>query len=480
MSYQQPHLFIGGKSLPDPDTARLTIVNPATEEVLGSAATAGPREVEAALQAGIAGHRSWRKTSPWARSEALRRIAALMRERRDAIAETITLETGKPVAESQAEIQNAIDHFDWAADEARRVYGRSLPGREANSLFHIVNEPVGLVLALTAWNFPVSLPSRKLAAALAAGCAVILRPANEVPACAAAVVACCHDAGLPEGAVNLIFGEPDITVAPLMAAPEIRKVSFTGSTRVGQILIRQGAETLKRMTMELGGHAPFLVLEDADPEAAAKIGVASKFRNAGQVCTAPSRFFVHERVAESFGAAFVRETRRIRLGDGLDPAVTMGPQISARQRERAERLVADAVEKGARVGTGGGRPKDRNRGYFFEPTVLFDVGEDAKILDEEPFTPIAALVTVSSTEEAIARANALEYGLAAYAFGTSERLLDRVATELEAGLIGLNSAMVSTAEAPFGGIKASGSGREGGSEGITDYLNTKFIHRRSA
>lgn len=447
---------------------------------MGSVAGAGLEEVADALDAAEAGFAAWRAASGWERSAVLRRVALLLAERRRAIATTITLETGKPLSEALAEVQNATDHFDWCADEARRIYGRSLDGRGANSRFDILHEPVGVVLALTAWNFPLSLPARKLASGLAAGCAIILRPASEAPSSAAALIACCHDAGVPAGAVNLLFGEPDAVIAPLLASPRVRKVSFTGSTRVGQILIRQCADTLKRLTMELGGHAPFIVLADADVEAAAKVAVASKFRNAGQVCTAPSRFFVHASIAEHFTERFVAGTRQIKLGDGLDPDTGMGPQISARQRERAERLVADAVAKGARIATGGRRPDSRNRGFFFEPTVLTDLSDDAMLLTEEPFTPIAAIVPVHSTEDAIARSNALEYGLAAYLFGRSERALNQVAGQLEAGMIGVNTAMVSTAEAPFGGIKASGSGREGGSEGITDYLNTKFIHRQSA
>nr|WP_314256773.1 NAD-dependent succinate-semialdehyde dehydrogenase [uncultured Devosia sp.] len=478
--YSQPNNFIGGQIRVPRGTPLITVTNPYDETQLGSVASAGHQDVMDAMDAADMGQSTWSVTSPWQRSAVLRRIAVLLHERRDVIATTITLETGKPVAESMAEIQNAADHFDWCADEARRVYGRTLDGREADSRFEIRHEPVGVVLALTAWNFPLSLPARKLASGLAAGCAIILRPASETPATAAALVSCCHDAGVPAGVVNLLFGEPDIVVEPLLTSPRVRKVSFTGSTRVGQILIRQCADTLKRLTMELGGHAPFVVLDDADVDAAAKVAVASKFRNAGQVCTAPSRFFVHQALVESFTERFVEGARALRLGDGLATDTDMGPQISARQRERAERLVADAVAKGGRIATGGRRPDGRNRGFFFEPTVLVDVPDNAQLLDEEPFTPIATILSVHSAEEAVARANALEYGLAAYLFGRSERQLNDVAGRLQAGMVGVNTAMVSTAEAPFGGIKASGSGREGGSEGISDYLNTKFIHRRSA
>jgi len=478
--YLLPNTFIDGAVRQPTGTPNFDVINPATEERLGAVASSGPQEVEDSIAAAERGLIAWRAASAWERSAVLRRVSVLLAERRQAIATTITLETGKPLAESLAEVQNATDHFDWCADEARRIYGRSLDGRSENSRFDIVHEPVGVVLALTAWNFPLSLPARKLATGLAAGCSIILRPASEAPATAAALVACCHDAGVPAGAVNLLFGEPEAVISPLIASPRVRKVSFTGSTRVGQILIRQCADTLKRLTMELGGHAPFIVLEDADVEAAAKVAVASKFRNAGQVCTAPSRFYVHESIAEHFTEQFVAGTQQIRLGNGLDPQTGMGPQISPRQRERAERLVADAMGKGARIATGGGRPQDRNTGYFFEPTVITDLSEDAALLSEEPFTPIAAIVPVGSADEAVSRANALEYGLAAYLFDRSERLLNQVAGQLEAGMIGVNTAMVSTAEAPFGGIKASGSGREGGSEGITDYLNTKFIHRQSS
>ena len=478
--YLQPTVFLGGSPRLPTGTPHFDVVNPSTEECLGSVASAGAQEVADAVAAAEVGLVAWRAASPWERSAVLRRVSGLLAERRQSIATTITLETGKPLAESLAEVQNATDHFDWCADEARRVYGRSLEGRGSNSRFDIVHEPVGIVLALTAWNFPVSLPARKLASGLAAGCAIILRPANEAPASAAALVACCHDAGVPAGAINLLFGEPDAVVAPLLASPKVRKVSFTGSTRVGQILIRQCADTLKRLTMELGGHAPFIVLADADVDAAAKVAVASKFRNAGQVCTAPSRFFVDESIAEHFTERLVAGTRQIKLGNGLDPDTGMGPQISARQRERAERLIADAVGKGARIATGGGRPDGRNTGFYFDPTVVTDLSDDALLLIEEPFTPIAAIVPVQSAQDAVRRSNALEYGLAAYLFGRSERHLNHVAGQLEAGMIGVNTAMVSTAEAPFGGIKASGSGREGGSEGITDYLNTKFIHRQSA
>jgi succinate-semialdehyde dehydrogenase/glutarate-semialdehyde dehydrogenase len=469
-------LFIDGTAIDTTGTDRFEVLNPATEETLGSVPSAGPAEVEAALAAAQRGFAAWRRVTPWERSAVLRRIADLLRERQEPIARLLTMEIGKPLGEARAELATSAEYFDYCADEARRLLGHTLDGRTSGARFEISHEPVGVVLALAAWNFPVSLASRKLAMALAAGCSVILRPAEEAPACAAELVRCCHDGGLPNGAVNLLFGSPEQVVAPLMAAPAVRKLSFTGSTRVGQLLMRQAADTVKRITMELGGHAPFIVLPDADIEKAASAAVGGKFRNAGQVCTSPSRFFVHDAVADAFTRTFVAKAQALRLGDGLDDGVAMGPLATARQRERAERLVEDALGKGAHAATGGRRPASLNRGYFFEPTVLTDLPDDAAILSEEPFAPIAAVVRCASAEDAIARANAIEFGLAGYLFAKSKIAIDQVTRGLEVGVLGVNTTVVAVPEAPFGGIKQSGFGREGGAEGVREYLNTKFVH----
>jgi succinate-semialdehyde dehydrogenase/glutarate-semialdehyde dehydrogenase len=339
---------------------------------------------------------------------------------------------------------------------------------------------VGVVLALTAWNFPVVLASRKLAMALAAGCSVILRPAEEAPGCVAALVACCHDAGLPPGAVNLLFGSSEAIVTPLMASPIVRKVSFTGSTNVGKLLIRQSADTVKRITMELGGHAPFIVLADADLDKAAAAAVAAKLRNAGQVCTAPSRFLIHEAVAKPFLEKMTAIARAVKLGDGLEEGTQMGPLATGRQRDRSTRLIDDARTKGATIACGGDRPAGLERGFFLSPTVLARVPPNAAVLTEEPFGPIAAIVEVASVEEAIHHANALEYGLAAYVFARSRDAIDQVTKELQAGAIGVNTTVVALPEAPFGGVKQSGFGREGGSDGLGEYLNPKFVHQARA
>lgn len=474
------NLLIDGLEIEETSAPRIDVVNPATEECLGTVPGAGAKEVELALSAAARGLGTWRSTSPWERSAVLRRTSALIRERMEPMALLLTKEVGKPLAEARMEIGAAAEYFDWFADETRRIFGRTTEGRAPGSRLEVSYEPVGIVLALTAWNFPVILAARKLAMALAAGCAVILRPAEEAPACVASLVRCCIDAGLPRGAVNLLFGSPAEIVAPLMAAPSVRKVSFTGSTRVGQILLRQSADTVKRVTMELGGHAPFIVLDDADIDKAAAAAVAAKFRNAGQVCTAPSRFFVHEAVERTFIEKMAARARALRIGDGAEEGVQMGPLTTSRQRDRAERLVADARGKGAKIACGGARPAAMNRGFFFEPTILTDVPDDAFVLSEEPFGPIAAVVRIRNADEAIARANALEFGLAAYVFSRSGDMIERITAQLEAGVIAVNNTAVALPEAPFGGVKQSGFGREGGEDGIRDYLSTKFVHRLRA
>lgn len=478
--YEAPAHFIDGKDVRVPlaDTNRIAIVDPATEQTLGVVAGAGTAEVDAALAAAREGFKRWRDTRPWDRSKVLREVARLMRERQEAIAHLLSLEVGKPLAEARAEVAVSAEHFDWCADEARRIYDVSLDGRADGSRLEVRHEPIGVVLALTAWNFPINLASRKLAMALGAGCSVILRPAEEAPGCVAALVRCCHDAGVPPGVVNLLIGTPETIVAPLMASPHVRKISFTGSTRVGQMLIRQSADTVKRLTMELGGHAPFIVLEDADVELAATVAVQAKFRNAGQVCTSPSRFFVARPVVAAFEDAVVKRTSALKVGSGQQPGVDMGPLATDRQRARTERLVADALAKGARLLCGGKRPAAFAHGYFYEPTVIADVPENASILHEEPFAPVMAIAVVADAGEAVARANASEAGLASYLFTRSPRMAEQVSDALEVGLVGVNTAAVATPEGPFGGVKQSGFGREGGEIGVREYLVTKFVHRR--
>jgi succinate-semialdehyde dehydrogenase/glutarate-semialdehyde dehydrogenase len=474
------NLYINGVEIAETAAPRVDVLNPATEETLGSCPTAGAQEVESAVVSAVRGFEVWRHVTPWDRSLVLRRVAHLLRERIDALAVTVTLEIGKTLPESRAEVTACAEYFDWAAEEVRRICGFSQTGRTPGSHFEVSFSPSGVVLALTAWNFPLILASRKLSMALAAGCSVILRPAEEAPSCVAALVRCLHDAGVPAGGVNLLIGSPESIVTPLMANPAIRKVTFTGSTRVGQVLVAQSAQTVKRLTLELGGHAPFIVLEDADVEKAAIAAVAARMRCAGQVCTAPSRFYVHERIELQFTARMVELAGAIKVGDGLDAATRMGPLATARQLMRAERLVDDARVKGARIACGGKRALPLRKGFFFEPTVLTELAPDSAILNEEPFTPIAAVVRVDSAEEAVQRANETEFGLAAYVFGRSTHALQQVTEVLRAGVIGVNGVTVALPEGPFGGVKQSGYGREGGVGGVHEFLDPKFVHRMPA
>jgi succinate-semialdehyde dehydrogenase / glutarate-semialdehyde dehydrogenase len=474
------NLFIGDREIQHTASGRFEIIDPATEEILGSAPLAGKDEVDAAISAAHIGLVVWRRSVPMERSDALKRVAALLRERLESIATLLTLEIGKPLAEARGEVISSAEYFEWCAQEALRASVSSRPGRVAGSTLEVTYEPVGIVLALTAWNYPVILAARKLAMALAAGCSVILRPAAEGPACVAALVQCCRDAGLPPGTVNLLFGDPRAVVEPLMASPLVRKVSFTGSTRVGQMLIRQSSATVKRLTMELGGHAPFIVLEDADVHKAAQAAVFGKFRNAGQVCTSPSRFFVHESISAAFTDRMTELATSLRIGNGMNADVQMGPLTTENQRQRAERLVADSRQKGAHIECGGSRPKAHQRGYFFEPTIISHLTDDAAVLCEEPFAPIAAIVPVASAQEAIVRSNALEFGLAAYLFTRSRDYIERVTAEIEAGVIGVNTTTAALAEAPFGGVKQSGFGREGGEDCLRDFQNAKFVHRAAS
>lgn len=475
--YDAPLLSIGGASRKGRGGS-YTVIDPATEEALGTIAFASAADVADALVAAQQGFEAWRKVGPWARSDVLRRIGALIRERKSAIAELLTREVGKPIGEAELEVLSGAEHFEWAADLCRQVHGFSTSSRAPGGRGQVSYEPVGIALALTAWNFPINLSTRKLCLALAAGCSVIVRPAEESPASVAAMVQCCIDAGLPAGAVTLLFGTPDEVIAPLMAAPQVRMVSFTGSTRVGKLLIAQSAATVKRLAMELGGHAPVIVMDDADVAQAAETAALAKFRNAGQVCTSPSRFYVHERVAESFIDGVVGVAKRLKLGNGLDRSTTMGPLATSRQRDRTEALVEDARSRGAKVRAGGARPNGINTGWFYEPTVLTDLDSESRILHEEPFSPVAPIMTFADTDDVLARANALEAGLAAYVFTRSLSSANIIGERLEAGVVGVNTCAVAMPEGPFGGIKQSGYGREGGLTAIYDYLNTKFTHTR--
>ncbi len=450
------------------------VLDPATGGVLGRLPHASTADLASAVAAADSAFPAWSRTPAMERRRILLDAARLIRERAEPIAHMMTLEQGKPLAEARAELTGAIEIFEWYAEEARRLYGRVIPARQANVSQVVMLDPVGPVAAFTPWNFPALTPARKIAGALAAGCSCVIKPAEETPATAIELARACVDAGLPAGALNVVFGVPAEVSGFLIRSPVIRKVSFTGSIAVGKELAAMAASHgLKRCTLELGGHAPVLVFDDADVDKAAAACAAGRFRNAGQVCIAPSRFFVQRGAFERFTARFVEAARAQRLGSGLEAGTTMGPLANSRRLDAMEAFVEDAAGRGARVAAGGTRADAP--GYFWQPTVLTDLRDEARAMTEETFGPIAPVVPFDTLEEAIERANRLPYGLSAYAFTRSASTAHAVSTGLQAGMVGINGFGVSVAEAPFGGIKESGYGSEGGVEGLEGYLNTKFV-----
>jgi succinate-semialdehyde dehydrogenase/glutarate-semialdehyde dehydrogenase len=389
-------------------------------------------------------------------------------------ARMISSETGKPIAQAGREWVLSTDQFRWYAEEARRIYGRIVESRVPGGRYEVSHEPIGIAAAFTAWNFPAALVARKVAPALAAGCSVIVRPSSQTPGVAMVMIDCCRAGNLPPGVVNLVVGPTATTYGPIMASKAVRKVSLTGSTRVGQQMVRDAADTMKKVSMELGGNAPLIVYGDADLTTALNVTAATKYANAGQVCVTPDRFYVHESLYDAFVEGFVTRTKAIKLGDGLDEAVGMGPLINAGRVTEIEGIVAEAVAGGAKVLAGGRRPSGFNSGHFYEPTVIADVTDDMRVMAEENFGPIAAIRRFSSDDEAIARANSSDMGLSAYAFTSSPGRARRTVAELKAGMVGINSFALAASEVPFGGTNFSGMGREGGVEGIRDYLDVKL------
>jgi len=476
--YESFGLLIGGRWRPASAGATLEVMSPVTEEAIGIVPWAREEDEAEALEQAAKAFRPWARTPAWDRARILRRTADLLRERGDDWAQVMSRETGKPLAEARAEVAASADQFEWQAEEAKRIYGQTIPGRNPQERLSVAYEPVGPCLALSAWNFPMLLPARKMAAALAAGCSVIARPALEAPGSCFALGQALMEAGLPPGTLGILTGPADPMVARLIRSPVIRKVSLTGSVPVGREVLRIAAEGVKKVSMELGGHAPVIIHADADPVASAQKLAATKFRNCGQVCISPSRFYVHRSVVGRFEEAFAAYARELRPGDGLNPGVTTGPMIRRRAVETALELIEDARTGGARLLAGGGRPARLNKGHFLEPTVLADVPDTARIMREEPFAPVAPIAAWDDFDDVIARANSTEFGLAAYVFTQDAARAALTAEALEAGMIGINETLLATAEAPFGGIKQSGFGREGGSLGILDYLAPKYVRHR--
>ena len=448
-------------------------MNPATGEEGGTVAWAEKEDLDLALAAVERGFQTWKKISAFERSKIMRAAAGLVRERVDAIARELTAEQGKPIGEAKGEVLAGADIIDWFAEEARRTYGRVIPARAEGVYQLVVKEPVGPVAAFSPWNFPINQAVRKISAALAAGCSIILKGPEETPGPCAELVRAFVDAGVPPGTINLVFGVPADISNYLIPHPVIRKVSFTGSTAVGKQLAALAGLHMKRVTMELGGHAPVIVFDDADLDVASKILAATKYRNAGQVCASPTRFLVQSKVYDSFVDKFISASKAIKVGDGMKADTNMGPLAHERRIEAMAGFVADAVEKGAEVQTGGGRIGDK--GYFFAPTVLTHADRGTRVMNEEPFGPVAVMVRFADFGEAVEEANRLPYGLAAYAYTKSAKTANLIASAVESGMITINHSGLALPEVPFGGVKDSGYGSEGGSEAIEAYLNSKFI-----
>ena len=460
--------------------ARIEVVDPATEDVVGTVPVATRSDLDSALNAAQQAWRRWSDTDVWTRSRILRDLASNIRERAADVASTLTSETGKPLAEARAEVLTAADQFDWYADEARRIYGRTVDGHSRETRILVLHQAVGPVAAFTTWNFPALLPSRKVAPAIAAGCSVIVKPAEETPLTMLALAECSVAAGLPSGVLNVVTGDPATISEHLLCSPVVRKVSLTGSVPVGKAVLRLAADRVVPVTMELSGHAPVLIFADADLDTTVERCVAAKFRNCGQVCISPSRFYVHEDLAQRFVSRFAERAAALSVGDPRREGTEVGPLSSARRREAVEILIADALKKGAALVTGGNRcdPSGTGRGFFFEPTVLADVDASMDIMHDEPFGPVATISTFSDLGDGLAQANANLFGLAGYVFTNDVKTAFTAAEGLEVGMVGVNNFAIATAEAPFGGVKQSGFGREGGAEGIEPYLVAKYLNLR--
>lgn len=472
-TYRQ--LYIDGQWGDASNGKRLTVINPATEGGIGEVAFGSRADCKRAVEAAHKAMPAWMKLTSWDRAKILKKTADLMRERADGIARTLTMEQGKPLAEAKAEVLNSADTFEWFAEEGKRAYGQVIPNNVPGKRHMTIKHPVGVVGAIGPWNFPITLLARKIAPALAVGCTIVCKPASQTPLSLVNVFDCMIEAGLPKGVANLVIGSASEIAAEFLENPIVKKISFTGSTEVGKQLMRAAADQVKRLSLELGGHAPFIVFPDADPEAVAKAAVIGKFRNNGQVCISPSRFFVHKDVEKKFTEVAVETARNLKLGNGLDAGIEIGPMFEKKAMENTIDLVKDASGKGAQVLTGGNRCDRFEKGYFFEPTILKGLPANAKILTDEPFAPVMPVMDFSKIDDVIAAANNTKYGLAAYVFTNDLSVAWKMAEGLEAGIIGLNDPVPATPQCPFGGMKESGLGRELAHEGLEAYLETKYV-----
>lgn len=471
--YPQITLYIDGQFIHGNGRREQDVLNPATNLPIGKLPHATEADLDRALSSAQRAFESWRHSSPMLRSQILRKVGELARERAQDIGRNITLDQGKPLAEAVGEVTVCSEHADWHAEECRRIYGRVIPARSNQVQQTVLREPIGVCVAFSPWNFPFNQAIRKVAAAIGAGCSVIVKGSSDTPSAVVAIAQLFHDAGLPPGVLNVVWGDSGMISDRLIKSPIVRKISFTGSTPVGQQLAALAGSLMKRYTMELGGHAPVIVCDDADIDSAVDQLVGYKFRNAGQVCVSPTRFFVQEGVYDRFVDRFVARTQAIQVGDGLEAGTRMGPLAQRRRIAAMEALIDDARQRRANILTGGhALPGDGN---FFAPTVITDLPEDARFMNEEPFGPVAGIVRFKTMEEALQRANRLPFGLASYAFTTSTQHAHAISRGLEAGMVSINHIGLALAETPFGGIKESGYGSEGGIETFDGYLSSKFV-----
>jgi succinate-semialdehyde dehydrogenase/glutarate-semialdehyde dehydrogenase len=476
-TYPKVELFIGGRWIGPDERESRPVINPATEETIGRMPAATPEDLVLAATTAQSAFLAWKHRSPLERSAILRRFAELLRINEKAVSRSITVDMGKPIGEALAEVRSAADYVDWHAEEGRRIYGRIIPARSPGVQQQVLREPVGVCLAIAPWNFPLSQAIRKVANALAAGCTLILKGAAETPSGVMAIGRYLQQAGLPDGCLNLVWGDSALISETLLARPEVQKLSFTGSVPVGKHLAELCGRYMKRSTMELGGHAPVLVFDDTDAEIAARVLAGNKLRNAGQVCIAPTRFYVQDGAYDRFMSSFVDAFEAVTVGDGLNDETRMGPLCHPGRVAAMDALVADARRGGANVATGGKRIG--NEGYFYAPTIVETPDDKIALMRDEPFGPVAVVSRFKSVDDGLSRANALPFGLASYVFTNSLERADRAAAELQAGMVSINHFGLALPETPFGGIKDSGYGSEGGMESFDGYLNTKFVSRRS-
>ncbi len=468
--------FIDGKWQQAEKKETYDVVNPATEEIIGKASKATSIDVDKALKSAERGLKVWRSTAPWQRSYIIRKIADIMREKKDVLAKWLTLEVGKPLAEGVGEVGGAADIFEWNAEETKRIYGQTVESRFPDTRVHVYYQPVGVVAALVPWNFPIVLASRKISTALAAGCSVICKPDVITPGAVMELVDICKEAGVPPGVVNLLSGDPASISEQLINSDIVKKVSITGSTRVGKLILKQAANKVQRVTMELSGHSPFIVFDDADINKATDMAITSKFRNNGQVCISPNRFYIQEKKKEEFINSFIGKAKKLKIGNGMDKDVHLGPLTTLKRLNEVEQLVETTKKEGAKVLMGGKRPAGFNKGYFYEPTVFDNVQDNFTIMKEEPFGPLVPILSFKDFNEVVERSNKNDLGLCSYICTNSMDQAHRASELMETGTVAVNTPVVAIAEAPFGGIKQTGYGREGGSMAIKDYLNIKYTH----